>query len=169
MTEKDYITIIIEQYKIMVNSTEKVTEQRHKTHAFFLSIVTTLISLSILFGKAFEFDIKAILGMFVLTFIAFIIALFWYYTIDSYRKLNKGKFAMIFELEEKLKSNLFEREWKILKGNAVKYQETSSIEKKVVIIFIVLIGLIFSVELGYFVTKIQPIKELINCIIAYCI
>jgi hypothetical protein len=146
MTESDYDKLIIEQYKIMVSSTEKVTDARQKANAFFLTIITSIISLSFFIGKEFYFHNFAVLIMIFLSVVCLLLTVFWFFTITSYRQLNKGKFQLIFELEEKLKNSLYEREWKILKSG-VGYRETSSIEKYIVFTFgtIILIKLIVEI------------------------
>ncbi len=136
MDEKEYYKLLMEQYKIMVGSTEKVTNQRQKANAFFLTIVTTLISISVLIGKAFEFSFIAMIFFISLTILNLIIIDFWGKMINSYRKLNKGKFVLIFELEQKLKANLFEREWEILTNkDNINYQPNTETELKVIRLF----------------------------------
>ncbi len=120
----------------MVGSTEKVTDQRQKANAFFLTVVTSLISISILIGKAFEFTIIAMVFFISLTILNLIIIDFWRKMITSYGKLNKGKFVLIFELEQKLKANLFEREWEILTNkDNINYEPNTETELKVVRLF----------------------------------
>jgi hypothetical protein len=156
MDEIEYNKLLLEQYKIMVGSTEKVTDQRQKANVFFLSIVTTLTSISILIGKAFEFTLIAMAFFISLTILNLIIIDFWGKIIDSYRKLNKGKFILIFELEQKLKANLFEREWEILTNkNNINYQPNTETELKVIRLFkyftyLMLTGeVIYILYLGY--------------------
>ena len=131
----------------MVTSTEKVTDDRQKTNVFFLTLVSSLLSISIFIGKEFSFSVISLWVMFGISFITLIMTIFWLYTVHSYRLLNKGKFALIYELEDKLKSNIFEREWKILK-EGVKYKETSYIEKVLVITFICITSITALIEIG---------------------
>lgn len=150
MDEKDYSKLLLEQYKIMVGSTEKVTDQRQKTNAFFLTIVTTLISISFLIGKAFDFTFIAMIFFISLTILNLIIIDFWGKMIVSYRKLNKGKFVLIFELEQKLRANLFEREWEILTNkNNINYSPTTETELKVVRLFKYFTGIMLTGEVVY--------------------
>lgn len=136
MDEKEYYHLLLEQYKIMVGSTEKVTDQRQKANAFFLTVVTSLISISILIGKAFEFTFIAMVFFIALTVLNLIIIDFWGKMILSYGKLNKGKFVLIFELEQKLRANLFEREWEILTNkDNINYEPNTETELKVVSLF----------------------------------
>lgn len=136
MDEKEYYKLLIEQYKIMVVSTEKVTEQRSKANTFFLTIVTTLISISFLICKAFEFSLISMIFFVALTTLNIIIINFWYKMIEAYGKLNKGKFVLIFELEQKLRANLFEREWEILTNkDNINYKPNTETELRVVRLF----------------------------------
>jgi len=133
MKDHEYTKLLIEQYKIMVGSTEKVTEQRSKSNTFFMSIVTALVSVSFFVGKAFEFTFISVLIIIALTILNLIIINFWNKMIESYGKLNKGKFVLIFELERKLRSNLFEREWEILTNkDNINYEPNTQTELKVV-------------------------------------
>lgn len=150
MDEKEYYKLLLEQYKIMVGSTEKVTDQRQKANAFFLTIVTSLISISILIGKAFEFTFIAMVFFVSLTVLNLIIIDFWGKMIVSYGKLNKGKFVLIFELEQKLKANLFEREWEILTNkNNINYVPNTETELKVVRLFKIFTYLMLTGETFY--------------------
>jgi hypothetical protein len=149
MTESDYDKLLLEQYKIMISSTEKVTDARQKANVFFLTIITSIISLSFFVGKEFYFHRGAVLLMILLSLVCMLLVIFWYYTINSYRQLNTGKFQLIFEFEERLHSSLYEREWKILK-DGVNYRETSSIEKAIVIVFFILIVIKIFIEILFF-------------------
>lgn len=145
--EEDKYKLLVEQYKIMIGSTEKVIDARQKTNAFFLTIVTSIISLSLLIGKEFHFSNFSLFLMALLSAIALALSIFWHYTVDSYRKLNKGKFELIFELEKELQTDLYQREWDILKSKKVAYKETTLIEKYIVKTFIGITGLSTIIEL----------------------
>lgn len=168
MDEKGYYNLLLEQYKIMVGSTEKVTDQRQKANAFFLTIVTSLISISILIGKAFEFTFIAMLFFISLTVLNLIIIDFWGKMIKSYGKLNKGKFVLIFELEQKLKANLFEREWEILTNkNNINYEPNTSTELKVVRLFKYFAYLMLTGEVMYIILLVY--KYLFCCRCGCCL
>ena len=145
--DDDKYKLLVEQYKIMISSTEKVIDARQKTNAFFLTIVTSIISLSLLIGKEFHFSSFSLFLMSILSAISLALSFFWHYTVDSYRKLNKGKFELIFELENELKTDLYQREWKILKSEKVAYKETTLIEKYIVKTFIAIAVVSTIVEL----------------------
>lgn len=141
--------LLLEQYKFMVSSTEKVTEQRLKVSNLFFTVTTSLLSISVLVGKIIGFanDKTALLSvgvMLVLAVLAFVISFFWEKLINSYGKLNEGKFKLINEIEAELKTNLFQREWEILQ-NEVGYESNTKTETRVVKgfrWFIIILGVI---------------------------
>lgn len=153
MKFKSNQTILFEQYKIMVNSTEKVTEQRLKVSNLFFTVTTSLLSISVLVGKIIGFanDNTALLSagvMLVFAVLAFVISFYWEKLINSYGKLNKGKFKLINEIEDELKTNLFQREWEILQ-NEVGYESNTKTETRVVKRFRGFIFILGVIEIVY--------------------
>ncbi len=153
--------LLKEQYKIMVLSTEKVTEQRLKVNNLFLTVTTSLLSISALVGKLIGFinENTALLAVSVMLFfsiVAFVISFFWEKLIKSYGTLNNGKFRLINEIEDQLETNLFQREWEILQ-NDVGYKSNSETETNVVRgfrVFIIIIGII---EIVYIISLLYKI------------
>lgn len=141
--------LLVEQYKIMVSSTEKVTEQRLKVNNLFFTVTTSLLSISALVGKLIGFENKetamlAVGVMLFFTVVAFVVSFFWQKLVNSYGQLNTGKFSVINEIEDKLNTNLFQREWDILQ-NDVGYKSNTKTESNIIIwfrVFIIIIGLI---------------------------
>lgn len=147
-----------DQYKIMVGSTEKVTENRMKVNNLFFTITSSILSVSFVLGKTFEFSLKAMLGLFILTIIALVISYFWEQLINSYALLNKGKFIVIDKIEKQLRTNMFEHEWKIL-TNEIKYLPNSKTEMKIIEYFrtfIYIIGAIELIYIGYLIYQTLP-------------
>jgi hypothetical protein len=145
--------LLLEQYKIMVNSTEKVTEQRLKVNNLFFTVTSSILSVAIVLGKALEFSIVGILGMLIITTLSFLTSFYWEKLIKSYGDLNKGKFIIIDKLEKQLRTNMFEDEWQILLKE-IKYEPNSQTEIKIIKhfrIFIVLVGIF---ELIYLCFKV---------------
>lgn len=123
--------LLVEQYKMMVSSTEKVTEQRLKTNNLFFTVTSTILSFSMLVGKEFEFNKIGLTLMIALATIALICTFFWKRMINSYGCLNTGKFKVISEIEDKIKTNLFQREWDVL-INDIKYRSNTKTEIDIV-------------------------------------
>ena len=147
-----------EQYKIMVSSTEKVTDSRLKVNNLFLTVSSTIISIGFVLGKTFGFTIPVIIGMLVLTALALLISYSWEKLIDSYALLNEGKFRVIDKIEKQLRTNMFEDEWKIL-TQEIKYKPNSETEKNIVQyfrVFIIILGVLELIYLGYLILPYLP-------------
>lgn len=157
-TYEDDRKLKFEQYKMMVSSTEKVTESRMKVNNLFFTITSSILSVGFVLGKTFGFTIAAMIGMFVLTVLSFVVSFFWERLIDSYGKLNTGKFKVIDKIEKQLRTNMFEDEWKIL-TEEIKYEPNTRTETKVITyfrIFIVIVGVFQIIYLGYLLFQLIP-------------
>ena len=144
-------TLLLEQYKMMVASTEKVTDQRLKVNNLFFTMTSSILSVSFLIGKSLDFSILSIVAMFFLTLVALFSSIYWEKLINSYGMLNKGKFIVIDKLEKQLRTNMFEDEWKIL-TEVVKYEPNSQTEIKIIKhfrTFIIITIVLEIVYLGY--------------------
>lgn len=104
---------LLEQYKVYVQSAEKISDRRQSAISYFLTINAALISMiglstqaDILREAQWVRSIIAILGM-------FICVIFWF-LIRSYKQLNTGKFRVIHEVEDLLPLSLYKREWTLL-------------------------------------------------------
>jgi len=138
----------LEQYKIMVGSTEKVTENRMKVNNLFFTITSTILSVGFVLGKTFGFSIKAMFGMLTLTILSLILSYFWESLVNSYALLNKGKFMVINKIEKQLRTNMFEDEWDIL-TKKIKYKPNSETETTIIKYFRKFIYIIGVSELFY--------------------
>lgn len=147
-----------EQYKIMVSSTEKVTESRMKVNNLFFTITSSILSISFVLGKTFGFTLAATIGMLVLTVLSLLVSYFWEQLINSYGKLNTGKFRVIDKIEKQLRTNMFEDEWKIL-TEEIKYEPNTRTETKIVQYFrtfIIIVGVIEIIYLLYLLYQLLP-------------
>jgi hypothetical protein len=147
-----------DQYKIMVGSTEKVTENRMKVNNLFFTITSSILSVGFVLGKTFGFTLKAMLGMLTLTILSLIVSYFWEKLIQSYALLNRGKFKVIDKIEKQLRTNMFEDEWKIL-TEEIKYEPNSKTETKIIEYFRVFIYVVGAFELfyiGYLIYQTLP-------------
>ena len=157
-TYEDDRKLKFEQYKMMVSSTEKVTESRMKVNNLFFTITSSVLSVGFVLGKTFGFTIAATIGMFVLTLLSFVVSFFWERLIDSYGKLNTGKFKVIDKIEKQLRTNMFEDEWKIL-TEEINYEPNTRTETKVIIYFrtfILIVGILEFIYLGYLLYQLIP-------------
>jgi len=155
-TFEDDRKLKFEQYKMMVSSTEKVTESRLKVNNLFFTITSSILSVGFVLGKTFGFTTAAMIGMFVLTLLSFIVSCSWGRLVDSYGKLNKGKFIVIDKIEKQLRTNMFEDEWKIL-TEEIKYEPNSKTETKVITYFRKFIVIVGVLELSYLLYQLIPV------------
>lgn len=146
--------LLLEQYKIMVGSTEKVTDQRMRVNNLFFTITSSILSISLVFGKAFEFSVVGAIGMLILSLMAFLVTFLWEKLVRSYGKLNTGKFTVIDQIEKQLRTNMFEHEWQVLKQD-VGYESNTETEAKVVKRFRFFVLAVVAIELIYTLTQIE--------------
>lgn len=140
--------LLLEQYKIMVGSTEKVTDQRMRVNNLFFTVTSSILSVSLVVGKSFEFSVVGAIGMLALSVMALLVTFLWEKLVRSYGKLNTGKFTVIDQIEKQLRTNMFEHEWNILKDQ-VGYESNTETEAKVVrrfrwfVLFVILVEAIY--------------------------
>ena len=136
MKEKE---ILLEQYKLYVESAEKVSDRRQSANNYFLTLNSVLIAFSG-FLTVFTFQIWHI----IVAFAGICISILWLMTLISFRNLNSGKFKVIHSLEKKLPAKLFKDEWDYLKKGEDKnsYLKLSIVEQGVPLIFLFLYVLI---------------------------
>lgn len=121
----------LEQYKIYITLMDRVSDRRMKTNSFFITIHTLVLGVISL--KGFNFTrywwIIVILGL-ILSFV-------WWYSINSYKLLNTGKFKVIFEMEKLLPMNMYAYEWAILDygKNRATYWPISHLERIIPVVF----------------------------------
>ena len=153
----------IEQYKIMVSSTEKVTDSRMKVNNLFFTITSSILSVALDLGKTYSFIPLSVIAMVVLSALALLTTYFWEKLVKSYGKLNTGKFKVIDRIENDLRTNMFDEEWKILTGD-VNYEPNTTTESKIVERFRYFIFLILSIEVIYLLYKLYELYPICICI-----
>jgi hypothetical protein len=152
----------LEQYKIMVSSTEKVSEQRLKVNNLFFTITSSILSVGFVLGKTFGFTLISLLAVTALTILALLATYFWEKMINSYGQLNKGKFILIDKIEKSLRTNMFEEEWKIL-TQEIKYEPNTKTETTIVKRFRTFIIIVLAIELTYMLYKLYELYPICSC------
>lgn len=124
---KKELQILLEQYKLMSECADKITDKRQNTNKFYLGINSFILAVA-----SYIAIIKINYIPLIISSIGFIISIVWRRNIDSYKALNAAKFKVIHELEEYLPANIYRKEDEYLKKG---YYKLTSIEKWVPFIF----------------------------------
>lgn len=138
-----YIEHLLDQYKIYINATEKISDRRQKTNEFFLGLNTALVALlGFVSTKTNQTELAAILIFSAIAGIT--VCYLWYRIIRSYKGLNSAKFKVIHAIEARLPLALYDTEWEMLgRGEDKKlYWPFSHIELNVPKIFIAIYGVL---------------------------
>lgn len=136
MDKNEDIRTYFEQYKMFVDSAEKVSDNRMSANNYFLTVNTALISLTglLITSKVLllNFNVMKLIGV-----LGLIICVIWFFIVLSYKQLNSGKFKIIHRIEKKLPLHLYADEWiELGEGkDAKKYIPLSHIELAVPIVF----------------------------------
>jgi hypothetical protein len=139
-----YDGLLIEQYKLYVESAEKVSDRRNLANTFFLSVHTLLLGiLGFFIEKKSELADKWLISAFLVALLAFCAA--WWLIVRSYRQLNSGKFKVVGELEKRLPASPYwSAEWKVLgEGKDIKkYFPLTHVENWTPVIFALLYAIL---------------------------
>jgi len=132
-------SFLIEQYKLYLESIEKVSEKRQNANSYFLTInsgvcvaIGFILSEDLLAGFKSFFWLIPVSGI--------ILSFFWYRLVNSYNQLNKVKFEILNRIEEMLPLTLYKSEWKELgEGkDKKKYLPLTNLEIRIPFLFILI-------------------------------
>ena len=124
---------LVEQYKVYVEMTDRISQRRGATNTFFLTFNTAIVAALAGFYQHVPSNISVTVYL-----AASVMAITWAILLRSYRNLNTAKFQVIGELEKRLPAQMFyAAEWKALgEGKDYKkYIPLSLIETIVPVIF----------------------------------
>ena len=144
---ENYHSHLFEQYKMYVESAEKISDRRQNANNFFLTLNTVLISVIGLSFQVKAFD-NISWSRLLLSVLGVLICIIFWFLLRAYKQLNSGKFKVIHEIEELLPLAIYDYEWSILgKGNdKSKYYPFSHIELLIPWVFgiiYVFLGIVF--------------------------
>ena len=108
---------LLDQYRLLVESSERVVARRQTANTFFLSINSALLVFGALLLR--EGDPLSVVGGGLtsgLSALGFGICFVWRRMVTSFRQLNTAKFRVIHLLEEHLPAAVFTAEWDALGG-----------------------------------------------------
>lgn len=131
---------LIEQYKMYVEMTDRISQRRATANTYFLSVNSAILAFV---GYLTSKDSTNDLWMLALAGIT--LCFLWERLIVSYRNLNTAKFKIIHAIEKRLPINLYDCEWSFMGrgGDPKLYKPFSHIEIGVPWVFIVLHSLVF--------------------------
>jgi hypothetical protein len=123
---------LLEQYKLYVESADRVSERRTSANNYLLSVNAFLVTLhGFLAGKG-----PAGGWRFAVPVAGVLVCLAWWVLIRSYRDLNTAKFKVVHEVEKHLPAALFDREWQIAEpGKTAAYRPLTHIEGWIPVLF----------------------------------
>ncbi len=128
--------LLMDQYKLYVEASLDVTRRRNSANTYFLTINTFLYA-ALGAASAAGFDILQLGWTFFVSSAGIILCYYWFRLIQSYKDLNRAKFVIIHQLEEKLPAQLFTDEWiELGEGkDKNKYHEVTSLEMRIPWVF----------------------------------
>jgi hypothetical protein len=136
----------LDLYKLAVEMADRVSVRRAAANTFFFTINAALLTFSNVVkptapvsdavpGAEQPLD-KA--GLVMVAVVGLLLAGAWWFTLRSYRDLNRAKFVVINAMEERLPARIFTQEWTQLRKRAGllgRYTEFGMIERVVPLLF----------------------------------
>ncbi len=119
INEFEYYQLLISEYQIMVDTSEKLMERRQNISNLYTSICAALLAF---IGAAFAFgNLTATFVIMLLAGLVFTsLALNWKACLRAYEMNNAGKFAVINAIEKILPANMFDCEYRYNTKNGIK-------------------------------------------------
>lgn len=154
-SDAEKVKILLDQYKLMISTSESLISRRQTANTFFLTANGVLISaIGYLIGKFIDINVP-LYFLILLPIVGALICYAWYRLLDSYGQLNKGKFEIINRLENLLPARLFTAEWKALgEGRNPKIYRTFTraeglVPKIFIFLYLIYIIAIIAIALYY--------------------
>lgn len=149
--ERNQLHLLLEEYKLFVDTSEKLVARRQTVNTFFLSVNALLLSALGMIAKEVITMRIAFIGVIAIGLAGILLCVAWRRLVHSYRQLNAGKFVVIHLLEQYLPAALFKAEWKALgEGkDKKKYTPFTKTEATIPIVLIVLYGIAIFWSLVY--------------------
>ncbi len=127
-----FVSDLLEQYKLYVQSAENVSSRRVTSNRYLLTINAALVALYGLQSANFGQDYWTLL----IPVIGIPVSLLWYLIIKSHADLNRIKFDVIHEFEQHLPAAMYRYEWKLAEeGQGKTYRAVTTIERWIPILF----------------------------------
>lgn len=141
--------MLIEQYKVMLSTSESLIERRQKLTTSYLSIFSALLPVISTMLSLSRFYLY--LGATLISIVCIILCFSWRNTIISYGKSNRAKFAIMEEIESKLPVTMFSSEWLALKKITTKYKSFTNRETAIPILFVFVYAVLLAISIALLV------------------
>jgi len=144
---------LIEQYKIFVESSERLVARRQTINTFFLTLNSLLLTgLGLTLREIINMQGWLVLVVVPIGAAGILICILWRRLVLSYKQLNTCKFNIIDILENYLPASLFKAEWVALGEGKddKKYRPSTKIEMAIPIVFIVVYFLFIATSIILF-------------------
>jgi hypothetical protein len=123
------VGVVMEQYKLMLQTTESLQARRQSLHTFFMSINSVLLAAIGFIGKE-SLDTPAVaIGVFLLGLTGAVMSWSWRQQLVSYGDVSACKWKVISQIEETLPSRPFCAEYQALKRK--DYKSFTEAERKI--------------------------------------
>jgi len=139
---------LFEQYKLYVDSADRISQRRSSTNSFLLTVNAALVTL---YGLTTPLKPSGAAAWHLLVPVAgILVCIAWVSLVENYRSLNSVKFKLVHELEKQLPASLYGYEWELLeRGEGKVYKPVTHIEQWIPFVFILLyVGLVLYSFLG---------------------
>lgn len=148
-------TLLLEQYKTFLQTSEDLVSRRQSVNNFYISINSAIVAIfSALCALDFTSDLRMLAGM-IFSLVGIVLSVAWIRMLVAYGNLNASKMKIISGIEKQLPASLYDAEWAALsdKLNKKRYVSFTDNEKQIPLIFIVIYSVIFAVLAGSLIVR----------------
>ena len=138
-------SLLLEQYKTFLQTSEDLVSRRQNVNSFYISINSAIIAIfSALFAFELSAEIRSLIGV-LFSVVGIVLSVAWIKMLVAYGNLNSSKMKIISSIEKQLPASLYDAEWAALsdKLNKKRYVSFTDNEKQVPWIFILIYAAIF--------------------------
>ena len=161
-TSDSDINVLMEQYRLFVDTSERLVARRQVVNTFFLSANTLALSAVGLVAREVGTAPLVPMAVVAICLAAIMLCVAWQRLVNSYAQLNRGKFAVIDCLESHLPAALFRAEWRAL-GEGEDPKRYTPFTRTEVIVPNIFIAIYTAAALGTIAWRVVPIAVAIRC------
>lgn len=133
-------SVLLEQYKTFLQTSEDLVSRRQGVNNFYISINSAIIGIfSALFAFDLTYQARSVIGI-LFSLVGIVLSLAWIKMLVAYGNLNSSKMKIISSIEKQLPASLYDAEWEALsdKLNQKRYVSFTDNEKRIPLIFVVI-------------------------------